>query len=94
MSKFEGTVEDIVFRNDQNGWTVAAIRLDGDKKRIGAVGVMPFLSAGEHAIFDGELVEHRDYGKQIRVSAYETTRPETKSGVERFLGSSSSRRPT
>ena len=44
MSKFEGTVEDIVFRNDQNGWTVAAIRLDGDKKRISAVGVMPFLS--------------------------------------------------
>ena len=30
MSKFEGTVEDIVFRNDQNGWTVAAIKLDGD----------------------------------------------------------------
>ena len=26
MSKFEGTVEDIVFRNDQNGWTVASIR--------------------------------------------------------------------
>ncbi len=87
MSKFEGIVEEIVFRNDQNGWTVASIRLDGDKKRISAVGVMPFLSAGEHAVFDGELAEHRDYGRQIRVSSYETTRPETKSGVERFLGS-------
>ena len=87
MSKFEGTVEDIVFRNDQNGWTVAAIRLDGDRRRISAVGVMPFLSAGEHAVFEGELAEHRDYGRQIRVSAYETTRPETKSGIERFLGS-------
>ena len=87
MSKFEGTVEDIVFRNDQNGWTVAAIRLDGDKKRISAVGVMPFLSTGEHAIFDGELTEHKDYGQQIRVASYEATRPETRSGVERFLGS-------
>ncbi len=87
MSKFEGTVEDIVFRNDQNGWTVAAIRLDGDKKRISAVGVMPFLSTGEHAIFDGDLTEHKDYGQQIRVASYEATRPETRSGVERFLGS-------
>ena len=87
MSKFEGTVEDIVYRNDENGWTVAAVKLDGDRARISAVGVMPFLSAGEHAIFEGELVEHRDYGKQIRVSAWEATRPETKSGVERFLAS-------
>ena len=87
MSKFEGTVEDIVYRNDQNGWTVASIKLDGDRRRISAVGVMPFLSAGEHAIFEGDLTEHREYGKQIRVTSYEATRPETKSGVERFLAS-------
>lgn len=87
MPKFEGTVEDIVFRNDENGWTVAAIKLDGDRSRISAVGVMPFLSAGEHAIFDGELTDHRDYGRQIKVASYEATRPETKSGVERFLAS-------
>ena len=86
MPKFEGTVDDIVFRNDQNGWTVASVRLDGSG-RTAAVGVMPFLSAGEHVIFDGELTEHRDYGEQIRVNSYETTRPETKSGVERYLGS-------
>ena len=48
---------------------------------------MPFLSTGEHAIFDGELTEHKDYGKQIKVASYEATRPETKSGVERFLAS-------
>ena len=87
MSKFEGTVEDIVYRNDQNGWTVASIKLDGDRRRISAVGIMPFLSTGEHAIFDGDLTEHREYGKQIKVAAYEATRPETKSGVERFLAS-------
>ena len=86
MSKFEGTVEDIIFRNDQNGWTVAAVRLDGSG-RTSVVGILPFLAVGEHAIFDGELVEHRDYGEQIRVSSYETTRPETKSAVEKYLAS-------
>ena len=87
MSKFEGIVDNIVFRNDENGWTVASIRLDDSRGSIAAVGVMPFLSEGEHAIFDGELVEHRDYGRQIKVAGYETTRPETKSGVEKYLAS-------
>ena len=86
MSKFEGTVEEIVFRNDSNGWTVISFRLDGSG-RISAVGVLPFLSPGEHVILDGELVEHRDYGEQIRVDSYELTRPETRSGVEKYLGS-------
>ena len=86
MSKFEGTVEEIVFRNETNGWTVASFRLDGSG-RTSAVGILPFLAAGEHVVLEGELVEHRDYGEQIRVSAYELTRPETKSGVEKYLAS-------
>ncbi|MEE1199668.1 MAG: ATP-dependent RecD-like DNA helicase [Christensenellales bacterium] len=86
MSKFEGTVEDIVFRNVQNGWTVASVRLEGSG-RIAAVGVMPFLSVGERAVFDGEKVEHRDYGTQIRVASYESFRPETRSAVEKYLAS-------
>lgn len=86
MSKFEGTVEEIVFRNDANGWTVASFRIDGSG-RTTAVGILPFLAAGEHVILDGELVEHRDYGEQIKVESYEISRPETKSGVEKYLGS-------
>lgn len=86
MSKFQGTVEDIVYRNDANGWTVASFRIDGSG-RTSAVGILPFLSAGEHVILEGELCEHRDYGEQIKVSSYEILRPETKSGVEKYLGS-------
>ena len=86
MSKFEGTVEEIVFRNDANGWTVASFRIDGSG-RTTAMGILPFLAAGEHVILDGELVEHRDYGEQIKVESYEISRPETKSGVEKYLGS-------
>ena len=87
MAQFEGTVDNIVFRNDTNGWTVASLRLDGSRGSIAAVGLMPFLSAGEHARFEGEIVEHRDYGRQIRVSRYETIRPETKSAIEKYLAS-------
>ena len=86
MPKFEGTVEEIIFRNEANGWTVASFRVDGSG-RTSAVGILPFLSAGEHVILDGELTEHRDYGEQIKVSSYEVSRPDTKSGVEKYLGS-------
>ena len=86
MSKFEGTVEQITFRNDANGWTVISFNVEGSG-RISAVGILPFLNAGEHVILDGELVEHRDYGEQIRVDSYELLRPETKSGVEKYLAS-------
>ena len=86
MPKFEGTVEEIVFRNDANGWTVISFRLDGSG-RTSAVGILPFLNPGEHVILDGELTEHRDYGEQIKVASYEVSRPETISGVEKYLGS-------
>ena len=87
MSKFEGMVDGIVYRNPVNGWTVASVQMDGSRGGISAVGVMPLLSAGDHAIFDGEITEHPTYGRQIAVKAYESARPKSKSGIERFLAS-------
>ncbi len=86
MPKIMAIVEDIVFRNDSNGWTVASIKPDGGKK-TSAVGVMPFLAAGERAVFEGEFVEHKDYGEQIKVESYEVVMPEKKSDIEKYLAS-------
>ena len=85
MPRFEGMIEEIRFRNEENGWTVAMLRYG--KKRVTVVGVMPFLSAGEHVALVGEWVEHRDYGAQIKVESYETLRPKTKTAIERYLAS-------
>jgi exodeoxyribonuclease V alpha subunit len=84
MARFEATVEEIVFRNDQNGFTVATVKPDGSG-RLAAVGIMPFLAAGERAAFEGELVEHREYGEQIKVSSYESLLPEKVSDIEKYL---------
>ena len=86
MSKFQGSVEDIVFRNETNGWTVINFKVEGSGQ-ISAVGILPFISAGEQVILDGEITQHRDYGEQIKVNSYEILRPDTKSGVEKYLGS-------
>jgi len=85
MPVFECVIEDITFRNETNGWTVAQIRLE--RERLAAVGIMPFVGAGEHVRLTGEWCEHPDYGRQLRVSQCESIRPATKSGMEKYLAS-------
>ena len=86
MARFEGVVEKISYRNDENGFTVAQVKLEGGE-RLAAVGAMPMLLAGERAAFEGELMEHREYGRQIRVSWVESIRPESLDGIEKYLAS-------
>ena len=52
-----------------------------------AVGAMPMLLPGERVAFEGEMVEHREYGRQIRISWVESTRPESLDGIEKYLAS-------
>ena len=84
MARFEGVVEKISYRNDENGFTVAQVKLEGGE-RLAAVGAMPMLLPGERAAFEGELVAHREYGRQIRVSWVASVRPESLDGIERCV---------
>ena len=86
MAEFEVVVEEIVFRNDQNGFTVASVKPDGSRK-ISAVGIMPFLAAGERVSLVGEMVEHREYGAQIKVESYTALMPDNQSDIEKYLAS-------
>ena len=86
MPAFEGLVDEIVFRNEENGWTVMSLKPDKGHA-FTVVGVLPFLCAGESVRVEGEWVEHRDYGRQLRAEKYESVRPVGKSGVERYLAS-------
>ena len=86
MPILDGLVDEVVFRNEENGWTVLTVKPEKGKA-FTAVGVLPFLEAGECARFEGEWTEHRDYGKQLKCSDYECIDPATKSAVERYLAS-------
>ena len=86
MPRFEGIVEKITFRNEENGFTVAQVKLEGGE-RLAAVGAMPLLLAGERAAFEGEMVEHREYGRQLRVTWVDSVRPQSLDGIEKYLAS-------
>ncbi len=85
MEQIEVQIEDIVFRNESNGWTVMQIK--AGREHFSAVGIMPFVGAGERVLLSGDWVEHPDYGRQLKVSACESIRPTTLTGVERYLAS-------
>ncbi|MEA5065167.1 MAG: ATP-dependent RecD-like DNA helicase, partial [Eubacteriales bacterium] len=85
MEQIEGVVEDVVFRNDQNGWTVLSVK--AGRETVPCVGVLPPLHAGERLKLTGEWAEHRDYGRQLKVTSFESVRPTTARGIERYLAS-------
>ena len=85
MIDIEGVVEEIIFRNEQNGYTVLELSTQG--LVVTAVGYMPYVNIGERIKIEGEWVEHPDYGEQIRVLNYETLAPTTLEGIEKFLAS-------
>ena len=66
---YEGIVEEIIFTNEINGFTVCEIQNDEDT--IIAVGFMPFINVGETLKVTGKMVNHPDYGEQLKVEMYE-----------------------
>ncbi|HQA57743.1 MAG TPA: helix-hairpin-helix domain-containing protein, partial [Acetivibrio sp.] len=81
----EGTVEEIIYSNEVNGYTVCEIRKDKDV--ITAVGFMPFVNAGEVLKISGRWVTHPDYGEQFKVEMYEKLLPKTTEAIEKYLSS-------
>ncbi|MBE5792415.1 MAG: ATP-dependent RecD-like DNA helicase [Clostridiales bacterium] len=86
MASFEGVINEIVFRNDSNGYTVLSLKPDKGKA-FTVVGMFPLINSGERIYVEGEWTEHRDYGKQLKMVKVDILQPTTKSGIERYLAS-------
>ena len=85
LIKIEGTVEEIIYSNEVNGYTVCDIKKEEDV--ITAVGFMPFINIGESIRITGKWVTHPDYGEQLKVEYYEKMLPETSDAIEKYLAS-------
>lgn len=85
MAVIRGFVERIKFRNEDNGYTVLSINMEG--KEIIAVGTFPYITEGELVEASGTMTEHPVYGEQLQVGQYEIKAPEDIVSVERYLGS-------
>ncbi len=85
MEKITGYVEHIVFRNQENGYTV--FNLENDDGELTCVGTFHYINEGELLELEGEYVNHNVYGTQLKVSAHTLKEPEDLVSIERYLGS-------
>ena len=80
-----GVVEEITFQNDQNGFTV--LDFSTEDELFTAVGVMPGITAGETVSLTGNFVMHPTFGRQLKVTAFTRTLPETSEQIIKYLSS-------
>ena len=85
METVTGYVEHIVFRNEENGYTV--FHLENDDGEVTCVGNFNFINEGELLELKGDYVTHNVYGTQLKVSSYTLKEPEDLVSIERYLGS-------
>ncbi len=85
MEEIKGYVEHIVFRNEDNGYTV--FHLNNDDGEVTCVGSFLYIEEGELLKLTGEYVTHAVYGVQFAVSSSEVCEPEDLVSIERYLGS-------
>ncbi len=85
MAEFQGSIEHIVYRSAETGYSVLIAVEDGEEKTL--VGVLPDLSPGENIKATGRMVIHQNYGEQFQVESYEVLEMQGRDAVERYLSS-------
>lgn len=85
MEEVKGYVDHIVFRNEDNGYTV--FQLTNEDGEVTCVGTFPYISEGELLKISGEYTVHNVYGNQLQVASHEIQEPEDLMSIQRYLGS-------
>ena len=80
-----GTVEDVVYHNDENGFTV--IELSTEDEYITVVGSFSEVAIGEELKLRGSWVMHHTFGRQFRAELYERKMPSNAADLYKYLAS-------
>ncbi len=81
----KGYVEEIVFRNVDNGYCVVYINADGVLET--AVGIFPPIEEGEYLEMKGNYSVNSKFGEQFNVKECRIAKPEDKDAIMRYLAS-------
>ena len=87
LQKLEGSVERVIYSNEENGYTICDIAVSEDGEIITAVGIMPMIGAGDQMRLWGEWVHNPKYGRQFSVTQYERMMPADTASMLRYLAS-------
>jgi exodeoxyribonuclease V alpha subunit len=86
-SRLEGILERVVYANAESAWSVVRLTVAGRREPVTAVGNLLGVQPGESLRMSGRWVLDRRFGEQFRVERFETLKPATLAGIEKYLGS-------
>jgi exodeoxyribonuclease V alpha subunit len=81
-----GTIKNIIYRNEENGFTVAEL-LNDEGEEFTAVGPLMLASPGERIEISGEWTAHKVYGSQFKADSCRTLAPSTLGAIINYLSS-------
>ncbi len=87
LKELEGTVNNIIYRSDETGYTVFELTVSGTDKPVTCVGGFSYIAEGECLRIKGRDKHHPVYGDQIEVFSYEDIEPNDAASMERYLAS-------
>ena len=82
-----GYIDYVIFRNEDNGYTVMVLKSLKEEKEITCVGNFPTITQGASIEATGVYIHHPIYGKQFQISYFAEKMPEDTDAMERYLGS-------
>lgn len=87
FTTLSGQIERITYTNLENGFTIARVKVYGNRDLVTVVGNMISPTPGEILKMRGEWTNHPRFGEQFKISQYKTTIPATVYGIKKYLGS-------
>ena len=83
----EGTVENVIFHNEENGYTVLLLTVEGEEEPVTVVGCIPCAAAGEGMTVTGVWSVHPVHGSQLTAESVERRMPEREEDMIAYLSS-------
>ena len=84
---YKGFIDRLTYHNQENGYTIARLVVEGQRERIAIVGTLASIQEGESVEVAGVWTNHPKYGKQFKVDHYKAVYPSTLEGIQKYLGS-------
>ena len=82
-----GLIERVTFLSEETGFCVLQVKAEGHRDLVTVVGSAPTVSAGEWLTAEGDWVVDKDHGRQLKAFHLRTMPPNTREGMEKYLGS-------
>ena len=87
MSSVTGLIERVTFHNEETGFCVVRVKVDGRRDLVTVVGRASSINAGEWLTAEGAWIQDRDHGTQLKADLLQTSAPTSREGIEKYLAS-------